>query len=133
MAGIARKLLQKLPDQRVITGLNHQNPLNLLSPPTPVIQQPKFENHCAFLRNPSSNCSTREEFAHKNAFQIYPSFSVGHFLNPLVASSGLSLQVKDLEVDESRIMWADSVKKKRKRKMNKHKLRKLRKRLRGYS
>jgi hypothetical protein len=33
------------------------------------------------------------------------------------------------DVDDSRTLWADSVKKKRKKKMNKHKYQKLRKRL----
>ncbi|KAJ9152812.1 hypothetical protein P3X46_026332 [Hevea brasiliensis] len=38
--------------------------------------------------------------------------------------------IHDLQNDEDSGMWADSVKKKRKKKMNKHKYKKLRKRLR---
>ncbi|XP_019240036.1 PREDICTED: uncharacterized protein LOC109220034 [Nicotiana attenuata] len=62
---------------------------------------------------------------------FYPSFSFGHFLNP-VSPNGLTTpeEVDDVIADESHKIWADSVKKKRKRKMNKHKLKKLRKRLR---
>ncbi|KAL5209982.1 hypothetical protein ABZP36_005605 [Zizania latifolia] len=52
-------------------------------------------------------------------FQTYPS------LDPSVAAE------EEADGDEGGAeVWADSVKKKRKRKMNKHKLRKLRKRLR---
>jgi hypothetical protein len=52
---------------------------------------------------------------------FYPGLQIRPFLDPIGEDevSGGAAEV-----------WADSVKKKRKRKMNKHKLRKLRKRLR---
>ncbi|CAI9111156.1 OLC1v1011307C1 [Oldenlandia corymbosa var. corymbosa] len=61
--------------------------------------------------------------------KYFPCFSFEFFLNPN-PSIGL---VDKIDMDgavssETPTIWADSVKKKRKRKMNKHKLRKLRKR-----
>ncbi|KAL3526112.1 hypothetical protein ACH5RR_014484 [Cinchona calisaya] len=64
--------------------------------------------------------------------KFFPSFSFGFFLNPNSSSGFIKTDVDGCgsEEEDSRTIWADSVKKKRKRKMNKHKLRKLRKRLR---
>ncbi|EPS60919.1 hypothetical protein M569_13883 [Genlisea aurea] len=64
---------------------------------------------------------------------VYPSFCFEIFLNP--GRSGTSISPRsdgesDTNDDDPSVVRADSVKKKRKRKMNKHKLRKLRKRLR---
>lgn len=136
MAVVVRNLLQKLPDQRILTYFNNGNPLTLL--PRPINQQPKFDNFNPLLVNPddSNNCTrVFAEYNPRNAFQFYPSFSFQYFLNPVSPSGFCQSQSleQNLESEESRTMWADSVKKKRKRKMNKHKLRKLRKRLRGYS
>ncbi|KAJ8752044.1 hypothetical protein K2173_001070 [Erythroxylum novogranatense] len=61
----------------------------------------------------------------------YPSFPFGSYLNPIHAT-GFDLN-DDIEGDDARTVWADSVKKKRKKKMNKHKYKKLRKRLRRKS
>lgn len=62
--------------------------------------------------------------------QFYPSFSTGLFLNPISYTGLIEHGVSDDLSGDSPTIWADSVKKKRKRKMNKHKLKKLRKRLR---
>ncbi|CAI9758558.1 unnamed protein product [Fraxinus pennsylvanica] len=66
---------------------------------------------------------------------FYPSFSFGCFLHPVSSSIGSIRSEPDEEtVAESTLtIWADSVKKKRKRKMNRHKLRKLRKNLKNKS
>ncbi|KAL9246536.1 hypothetical protein vseg_020057 [Gypsophila vaccaria] len=64
---------------------------------------------------------------------VYPSYSIGYFLNPGMANgSGLDRVIEPVGdvAERSEEMWADSVKKKRKKKMNKHKYKKLRKRLR---
>lgn len=61
---------------------------------------------------------------------FYPSFSFGLFLNPVCPNGLITSEEDNIVADESHKIWADSVKKKRKRKMNKHKLKKLRKRLR---
>ncbi|CAA3005403.1 Hypothetical predicted protein [Olea europaea subsp. europaea] len=87
---------------------------------------------------------------------VYPGFSFGFFLNSVSSTVTIGSSINEfvlddyrttwsdpdsligsirpgedgIVLDDSRAIWADSVKKKRKRKMNKHKLRKLRKRLR---
>ncbi|KAI5679284.1 hypothetical protein M9H77_10234 [Catharanthus roseus] len=128
--GVAQKLLEKLPNQRCLTIFSNRNPLVPLVTP-PILQQSKSENQ-NLLINPDSGCSTGAESIPRHAFQFYPSFSFEYFLNP-VSPCGFCHSQSLKESDESRVMWADSVKKKRKRKMNKHKLRKLRKRIRGHS
>jgi hypothetical protein len=59
----------------------------------------------------------------------YPSFPFGFCLNPISATGFGQVKAMEEDVDDSRTLWADSVKKKRKKKMNKHKYQKLRKRL----
>ncbi|KAF8047636.1 hypothetical protein N665_2905s0002 [Sinapis alba] len=59
--------------------------------------------------------------------RFYPSFPIGYGLNPSVVH-GLGLIDTVVEEKEKEVViYADSVKKKRKKKMNKHKYRKLRK------
>ncbi|KAF2620386.1 hypothetical protein F2Q68_00041123 [Brassica cretica] len=61
------------------------------------------------------------------ALRFYPSFPIGYGLNPsVVHGSGLTDTVVE-EKEKEVVIHADSVKKKRKKKMNKHKYRKLRK------
>ncbi|KAJ9140233.1 hypothetical protein P3X46_030905 [Hevea brasiliensis] len=65
----------------------------------------------------------------------YPNFPFGYCLNPFSMTGSDQLKAIGADstgndADDARIMWADSVKKKRKKKMNKHKYKKLRKRLR---
>ncbi|XP_050378169.1 uncharacterized protein LOC126795362 [Argentina anserina] len=66
---------------------------------------------------------------------VFPSFPFGYCFDPVlqIGSGQWGLCQDDgvgSEDDAGTMIWADSVKKKRKRKMNKHKLRKLRKSLR---
>ncbi|KAM1361073.1 hypothetical protein EV2_027020 [Malus domestica] len=67
-----------------------------------------------------------------NPFLIFPNFPFGFCLNPIFPAGfdrlGV-LEAVEVESDDVRTIWADSVKKKRKKKMNKHKLKKLRKSL----
>ncbi|GFQ00691.1 hypothetical protein PHJA_002213000 [Phtheirospermum japonicum] len=129
MATTMHKLLQKPLQQTLFPHLKLQNPLNilpsLLHHPPSLVAVP--ENH---------NAQNEKKAAIDNRFHVFPSFSFGLFLNPNF-SSGLrqieAVRAEISDLDESQIMWADSVKKKRKKKMNKHKLRKLRKRVRGYA
>lgn len=68
---------------------------------------------------------------HSSIAHFYPGFSFGFFLNPNSASSLIRPEPDgEATEDDSNVIRADSVKKKRKKKMNKHKLKKLRKRLR---
>ncbi|KAL3640081.1 hypothetical protein CASFOL_011930 [Castilleja foliolosa] len=67
---------------------------------------------------------------HSFSAHIYPSFPFGFFLDPISPTQLIRPEpLEEMVPDESVIIRADSVKKKRKKKMNKHKLRKLRKRL----
>ncbi|EOA14194.1 hypothetical protein CARUB_v10027346mg [Capsella rubella] len=82
------------------------------------------------LANPVITVS-RNEF-NNQPMRFYPSFSMGLCLNPSKIQ-GLDLaEATPLEEEEDAkeiVIYADSVKKKRKKKMNKHKYRKLRKQL----
>ncbi|KAL2518654.1 Uncharacterized protein Adt_14901 [Abeliophyllum distichum] len=64
---------------------------------------------------------------------FYPIFPYGFFLHSVASSIGSIPPEPDDETvaGSFRTIWADSVKKKRKRKMNRHKLRKLRKSLKN--
>ncbi|KAG7564891.1 hypothetical protein ISN44_As10g016350 [Arabidopsis suecica] len=71
------------------------------------------------------------------ALRFYPSFPIGYGFNPTLVHDDSSLietvSLADTVVEEKEeketVIYADSVKKKRKKKMNKHKYRKLRKSL----
>ncbi|KAG7560094.1 hypothetical protein ISN45_Aa05g016500 [Arabidopsis thaliana x Arabidopsis arenosa] len=71
------------------------------------------------------------------ALRFYPSFPIGYGFNPTLIHGDWSLietvSFPDVVVEEKEeketVLYADSVKKKRKKKMNKHKYRKLRKSL----
>ncbi|XP_010503461.1 PREDICTED: uncharacterized protein LOC104780643 [Camelina sativa] len=63
------------------------------------------------------------------SLRFYPSFPIGYGFNPTLIRDNSGL-IKTVDaVEEDTVIYADSVKKKRKKKMNKHKYRKLRKRL----
>ncbi|KAG4926799.1 hypothetical protein JHK85_053285 [Glycine max] len=116
MASTLQKLLRKplpLPPFRFITALN---------PPQPQNQNPVL----TLTLNPPQQC-------HPQPFDdsptvIFPSFPFGFSPKP-VFESGFRGAAEE-EEDSSGTLWADSVKKKRKKKMNKHKYQKLRKRMR---
>ncbi|WOK96590.1 hypothetical protein Cni_G05297 [Canna indica] len=61
------------------------------------------------------------------SLQVFPTFPLSFVDYPIGSSV---VDRSDGSSDDRTTVWADSVKKKRKRKMNKHKYRKLRKRLR---
>ncbi|KAL7610230.1 hypothetical protein Lser_V15G10676 [Lactuca serriola] len=115
---------------RIRALLNHQNPQPMIPH---LLNHPEPNTKTLFPESSSENKST-----HFIRFHVYPSFSFEHFLNP-ISSTGLpnSKPEEDPELDGSSlsndIIRADSVKKKRKKKMNKHKLKKLKKRLRHCS
>ncbi|GJT97976.1 hypothetical protein Tco_1093494 [Tanacetum coccineum] len=99
----------------IITTLNNNSriltsPTHLPDPPIPL-----------FFNTPKPN---------PNKFPVfYPSFAFESFLNPVNQTGYIQQEDNDV-VSEENVIYADSVKKKRKKKMNKHKLKKLRKRLR---
>ncbi|CAA0823445.1 Unknown protein [Striga hermonthica] len=112
------KLLRNPSASKISTFLRQTHPLTQIPKPrdtTPLSNPPEAE----YLR---SNLSL--------GAPVYPSFPFGLFLGPV--SQGPSIRPQpdsEMAPDESIIIRADSVKKKRKKKMNKHKLRKLRRRL----
>ncbi|PHT55395.1 hypothetical protein CQW23_03881 [Capsicum baccatum] len=126
MASILRKSLKNpfLSAARITTILSTKP-----TPTSPLFQHPsssRLGQIPFFLQERTSDSNLSVGF--------FPSFSFGHFLNP-VCPNGLIKAEENKEDnvvvdDEAHKIWADSVKKKRKRKMNKHKLKKLRKRLR---
>ncbi|VFQ73517.1 unnamed protein product [Cuscuta campestris] len=129
MASFLGKVLRNRsqPATRFITLLN-KSQTQIPSAPPPTIGSETAQNPI-FLK------PKREDDSNTNASSLlYPTFSFDYFLNPVpISQSGFIFPSEDAGVAsrrESPEIWADSVKKKRKKKMNKHKLKKLRKRLR---
>ncbi|KAK1312945.1 hypothetical protein QJS10_CPA06g01253 [Acorus calamus] len=119
MAAILRRILRKTPP-----SLKPIRPLSTLHPPNP--PSPHLP-----LQTPVKPPTNDERIPPVHPPLIYPSFSFGCFLDPIrPTSSDDGGGVTGDEDDVDRTVWADSVKKKRKKKMNKHKYKKLRKRLR---
>lgn len=128
MASALQKLLRKPPlppPSRFITAFHpSQSPNPITSPPNTEPSTTIFPPVLTH-RFVGSSCST----------PIFPSFPFGFASKP-VFDSGFRFLPPDAEEDavgsedSGTTLWADSVKKKRKRKMNKHKYQKLRKRMR---
>ncbi|KAJ4846846.1 hypothetical protein Tsubulata_030516 [Turnera subulata] len=138
MANLLQKLIKKSPKPpplqslRIVTAT-----LNPAPPPNPTKSSEFTAENPIPLFNPApcfQSADPENHFKLHSHFYYYPNSPFGFSLNPIPAS-GFD-QAVPFEADggggddEARTLWADSVKKKRKRKMNKHKYRKLRKRLR---
>ncbi|CAL5368355.1 hypothetical protein CsSME_00004558 [Camellia sinensis var. sinensis] len=124
MASLVQKLLTKQSVKYIIPTFNKLHPPNLIPPlfTLPHLTEPKPlhpHNHNVNLDSDSDSAVS------SLSTPIFPSFPFGFSLNP-ISSTGF---VPFMASDTPMMIWADSVKKKRKRKMNKHKYRKLRKRL----
>ncbi|KAM0940818.1 hypothetical protein DsansV1_C18g0154271 [Dioscorea sansibarensis] len=120
MASLLQRLLKK----------PHLHPLRFL----PSLQNPHLPDPPPLLNPcPIPNSNSNSNPNPPNRFPIYPSFPHWPHLEPISISgfdpSYIDDGAESTDVDQ-RTVWADSVKKKRKKKMNKHKYRKLRKRLR---
>ncbi|KAL9265064.1 hypothetical protein AKJ16_DCAP11601 [Drosera capensis] len=136
MGSLVHRILKNSPHFRFASStFNHQFPIltHLLSLDPPIsthdeLSQSRAQQQAPALDFPTSNPAS-------NLSQPLPflsNYSYGYFLNPVNSNGSCRFGVKVVEgvgSDEGMI-WADSVKKKRKKKMNKHKYRKLRKRLR---
>ncbi|KAK9052711.1 hypothetical protein SSX86_029341 [Deinandra increscens subsp. villosa] len=127
------KILRKPFNGSTIRALLHRQ--NLTQPLIPHLLHQLQPNSTPIGKNPFPDFSPADQTAR---FNIYPSFSFGCFLNPISSSGFLDSNPEEApELDGSGsstgMIWADSVKKKRKKKMNKHKLKKLKKRLRHCS
>ncbi|RAL46906.1 hypothetical protein DM860_005185 [Cuscuta australis] len=129
MASFLGKVLRNRsqPATRFITLLNKSQTQIPSAPPPTTIGSETAQNPIFLI--------PKREDSNTNASSLFhPTFSFDYFLNPVpILRSGFIFQSEDAGVAsrrESPEIWADSVKKKRKKKMNKHKLKKLRKRLR---
>ncbi|KAJ0113609.1 hypothetical protein Patl1_02888 [Pistacia atlantica] len=128
MASCLQKLIKKPPPTRLIVSLHAQQSPTLLTPPLLLNHQTHIDTKADHHRH---SPQTAENFIHFNSSVFYPSFPFGFFLDPILSSGSIHSEPEnDVSDDGSGTVYADSVKKKRKKKMNKHKYRKLRKRLR---
>ncbi|KAI3995895.1 hypothetical protein MKX01_017092 [Papaver californicum] len=132
MAAFLHKLLKKNSQIKTITT-------NLKTPFQSNLSTPIFQSHLIDCKPNTESVndlkipilfSPNNENALSRSQLFYPSFPFGCFLNPnFITQIKMNDEVEEVREDEKTV-WADSVKKKRKKKMNKHKLKKLRKRLR---
>ncbi|XP_058179418.1 uncharacterized protein LOC131298128 [Rhododendron vialii] len=120
MASLLQNLIKK-QSSKLITATLVKPPLPNLIPPllTHLHHDPTITNFTPFKTGDSIP---------PDATPIFPSFPFGLCLNPIYSTGFVPSDADGVVSDEG--LWADSVKKKRKKKMNKHKLKKLRKRLR---
>ncbi|KAK1568135.1 hypothetical protein Q3G72_021008 [Acer saccharum] len=123
MASSLHKLMKKPLPTRLIFSLHTQQSPNLNIPSLFLNKEThhidnKPDHHYHFLDpSPLKN----NNLTHFNSSFFYPSFPFGFALDPILSNGSI--------LSEPGMVWADSVKKKRKKKMNKHKYRKLRKRI----
>ncbi|CAA7056475.1 unnamed protein product [Microthlaspi erraticum] len=118
MANLVQRFLRNQSCLRAIPRLNP----NLTTHQKPCISN-VVEFDPAPLTNPVITVADK-------SLQFYPSFPIGYGFNPTaIHDSGLidADAVAEEKGEKEMVIYADSVKKKRKKKMNKHKYRKLRK------
>ncbi|GAB2269742.1 hypothetical protein Dimus_004663 [Dionaea muscipula] len=136
MGSLINRILNKAPPFPIISHLNSpKSPklVPLIPPDQSISTLNEVDNSRAPVRlwNPTSINASKPT----DSLPVFPNFSYGHFLNPIYSTGFCRSEmeneeeVKGVQSDETTI-WADSVKKKRKRKMNQHKYKKLRKLLR---
>ncbi|KAI4388785.1 hypothetical protein MLD38_001084 [Melastoma candidum] len=128
MASAVNKFLRRSPSlfSRTLLSPIPASPSPFQSLLPPLLQVPAFVDV-----NPSFGSRPAEIPSKAAAIPVFTGFPYCLASNPVAASSFFTGCQEGLEESgEDRVVWADSVKKKRKKKMNKHKYRKLRKRLR---
>ncbi|KAL9273225.1 hypothetical protein AKJ16_DCAP08145 [Drosera capensis] len=136
MGSLVHRILKNSPHFRFTSStFNLRSPIltHLLSLDPPIstddeLAQSRAQQQAPALDFPTSNHAPN--LPHSLPFRS--NYSYGYFSNPVNSNGSCPFGEKVVEgvgSDEGTI-WADSVKKKRKKKMNKHKYRKLRKRLR---
>ncbi|KAK4764989.1 hypothetical protein SAY86_026079 [Trapa natans] len=124
MASALQKLLRRSQIARAISTLQNHKPPYLF--PAFHILDPR--NAPAGLLDRFLGGQTAETHVLRRPAPIFPSFRLGIFAEPVFVVESNADEVESEKLDGT--LWADSVKKKRKKKMNKHKYKKLRKRLR---
>ncbi|XP_068664879.1 uncharacterized protein [Aristolochia californica] len=118
---LLRKVLNLPSPLRIFVSSLRNNPSKSAPAATLLANQDKLD----LAKKPPThhlNSVDNDKIPFSGSCRIYPSFAFGYCLN-------LSHDLCSGE-DVTQTIWADSVKKKRKKKMNKHKYKKLRKRLR---
>ncbi|CAB4275351.1 unnamed protein product [Prunus armeniaca] len=128
MASTIQRVLRRSQPTRIIDALHNAAAPNLILH-QPNLDQTNPDPHQILNLSPLLVVPKTQNFGSYGFSHIFPSFPFGICLNPISSSGLVSSEAEEVEFDDSRKVWADSVKKKRKRKMNKHKYRKLRKRL----
>ncbi|KAJ9540294.1 hypothetical protein OSB04_026800 [Centaurea solstitialis] len=137
MASFLQRLVRK---QTLATNLSNR----ILTPSTHLLDSTKPPTTAIPFFNGAPKTTTDElnPNHHHSSYFFYPTFAFETFLNPIpqiefIQSTTVPEALEEEEEegvvlgdDDEKGIWADSVKKKRKKKMNKHKLKKLRKRLR---
>ncbi|XAR58241.1 hypothetical protein NMG60_11026656 [Bertholletia excelsa] len=119
MASLLQRLLRRQSANSIISAFSKSRPTLIPPVVTHFHQWPHLGETKQFCPN-----SRVTDSIPPHSTPIFPSFPFGLFLNP-ISSFGLPSDTDG----EGQTIWADSVKRKRKKKMNKHKYRKLRKRL----
>ncbi|KAJ4973625.1 hypothetical protein NE237_006799 [Protea cynaroides] len=134
MSGFVHKFMKRPHGLRIISSFNSPQPSSLV---TPFVLHHTHGHECKpeYLCNPNPILDSirGEKPTNVKPSWIYPSFPFGYFLNhvsPTGFDPVVSQDADDVVSGNDHSLWADSVKKKRKRMMNKHKYKKLRKRLR---
>lgn len=120
---LLQKFLKKSPSSRSVAAFH---PLQTPNPVIPLNQEHNLPTETL----PTNPILTHQFVGSSSSTLIFPSFPFGFASKPIFENGFLSHVSDDAELDDARTLWADSVKKKRKKKMNKHKYQKLRKRMR---
>ncbi|KVI09159.1 uncharacterized protein LOC112511565 [Cynara cardunculus var. scolymus] len=133
MASLLLRLVRKQsPSTTLVANLNKR----ILSPSTHLPDSKPVQPATAIPFFNGVPETTDELNPHHHSSCFYPTFAFESFLNPVSQIGFIQSAVPEEEEEDivsgndEQGIWADSVKKKRKKKMNKHKLKKLRKRLR---
>jgi hypothetical protein len=123
MTSLLQKLMKKQSSSRLITAFH---PLHTPNPIASLNQERDLPTELL----PTSPILTHQFAGSSSTTLIFPSFPFGFASKPVFENGFLSNVSEDTEFEDARTLWADSTKKKRKKKMNKHKYQKLRKRVR---
>lgn len=138
MGSVVNKIINKTSGLRVIATLNNSHLPNLAFPfvRRSIDSRETEPFDTTNQRVPLFDSPNREKVESSKPLPFYPSFPFGYCFKPIY-SDGFDQPefTEDVTIESGDVstIWADSVKKKRKKKMNKHKYKKLRKRLRRQS
>ncbi|KAH7848126.1 hypothetical protein Vadar_034073 [Vaccinium darrowii] len=126
MASLLQKLLANQSAKSMITTFHKPQSPTLI----PTLLNRLHQNSHKFNLSPFLGPPRTGDSISPHSPPIFPSYPFGLSLNPINLTGLVPSGPSEAVAGDTQAMWADSVKKKRKRKMNKHKYQKLRKRLR---